>query len=121
MDIQHLRDDELLADLSPSAPRPQQLLANWLIAEGYHPGATRVQAHALYDQFVRWFLQQGETAEQLPTMTSWGREMAGRFKKGRRKTGVIYFVSRESVVEIPHSLAEGGRGNRGGSPPGGGA
>lgn len=119
MDINDTPIDELLAGLSPSAPRPQQQLAKWLAAEGYHPGSTRVQAGELYDRYVRWWLQHNDSTAQVPTMTSWGIEMSRRFKKGRGQHGVFYYISRESVVEIPPSLANGGGGNVGGSTPGG--
>lgn len=120
LDISNLSLDDLLADAASPAdrgPRKRNLVEDWLLAEGYHPGQTRMASGELYARFRKW--AEAQEARPIPVVSTWGVAMAMRFKKGRSKHGNFYYISRESGCLIPQSLERGGGGNAGGSTPGG--
>ncbi len=103
LEIRTLSDDDLLQDIAGrAAPAPNQVQA-WIIAQGYYPGQTREPARQLYQLFRAWALAQGY--QPVTHVAVWGQIMAMRFKRGRGRHGNFYYISRESVPDVPENGA----------------
>jgi len=98
LDIKDLLLDDLLAATVDRTTTPATIIDTWIIAEGYYPGQTRIAASELLDRFRKWAISQGVTTPM--NHNTFGEDMRRRFKVGRRRAGVFYYISRESVVDI---------------------
>lgn len=112
LNIQDVSTDDLLAAISDRAPKPPEPIPMWLETEGYFPGTTRILASELYARFCTWYAEQqafSANGAKVPTLYHWGTEMTRRFKKGRGKHGVYYWVTRECVAIAPPHWNLGGK------------
>jgi hypothetical protein len=121
LDIRSLATEDLLSGISPSARPEPSVVDKWLASADIYPGTTRIRACDLYREFHIWYtkLPDYKQLPPVPGIRLWGKLMVGKFKTGRGNQGIFYYISRESVCEIPPSLAKVGPGNPGGSTPGG--
>jgi hypothetical protein len=102
MDLKDIPLEQLLGDLQVVAKRDLTVVEQWIKEEQYYPGQTRVGSSELYGRFVAWATQQPDiTKGDIPDLWRWGVEMTARFKKGRSKHGLFYYISRESDVSYP--------------------
>jgi hypothetical protein len=111
LDIQDLSLDDLLgglADRTSPAPKTTDTIATWLVDQGIFPGTTRVLAKDLYLEYRFWRVKHPEITGKVPELRVWGKQMAGRFKKGRGKQGFHYYISRNSQPDLPPEMCEMG-------------
>lgn len=87
--------DDLLADMAAVSSRPRGRVPQWLEFAGIKPGNTRNPAAKLYEEYVAWEVQQGVPTEEILTILKWGKEMTRYIRRGRGRTGNIYYIRRE--------------------------
>ncbi len=120
IDVSDLPLDDLLSGLGDRNFRRESIIELWLKSAGYRPSTECVKASVLYEIFADWYRVRPELSTYpCPTPQHFGSEMGRRFRKERKPAGYYYFLSRESVSDIPPSLELGGGGNPGGPTPGG--
>jgi hypothetical protein len=100
MRISEMKTEELLGGLEPVQMDPDTLLRAWVNAHAVHPGTTRVPAATLYDDFRKWYLAAYHSKQGLPSVTAWGKLMKARFKHGRGRVGILYYISRKSTEKL---------------------
>lgn len=86
---------ELLDSLAAAPSRPRGRVPQWLDDVGIKPGLTRVISTTLYQEYKTWEIQQGTDTREILTILMWGKEMTRRIKRGRGRSGNIYYISRE--------------------------
>ena len=86
---------ELLDSLAAAPTRPLGRVPQWLAAAGVIAGNTRTQAAKLYDEYLAWEIQLGTPTEEILTILRWGKEMTRYIRRGRGRTGTIYYIRRE--------------------------
>jgi len=86
---------DLLNDMAAAPMRPRGRVSQWLGIAGVNPGNTRIPANKLYAEYVAWETQLGTSKEEVLPILKWGKEMTLRIRRGRGKTGNIYYISRE--------------------------
>lgn len=93
MDIKKASIEDLIGQVSGTAPVEENTVKTWIHLVGLHPGQTRVSASQLYWDYVTWWRKYTGEWNNIPTQTAFGREMGKRYKKLNTKRGVVYFVS----------------------------
>jgi len=97
LDLRNLSDHDLLQGLSGHVTRPPTPVDRWLVAQGYYPGTTRIEAYVLYLAYREWRYQQTDITSPIEAIRVWGKFMTGKFKTGRTNRGKTYYISRQSV------------------------
>jgi len=102
--------DDLLAGLDGTPGREPHTIDLWIESEGYYPGTKRVPAADLHAKYLEWLATRPDLLPKARAteIRQFGKFMATRFKSGKSNRGTFYYISRERVVEIPHSLKAGG-------------
>lgn len=94
MDIKKASVEDLIGQVSGTAPVEENVIKTWLHEVGIYPGQTRVSATELYWDYVTWWRKYTGEFNNIPTQTFFGREMGNRFKKMPTRKGVMYLISR---------------------------
>jgi hypothetical protein len=96
-EIQAADLNELLGGLAVRASGGPDPVDTWANAEGYYPGDTKVASSELWRRFRAWHAQNCPDDLQPPTLKHFGVVMSRRFRKGRGKMGIFYYISRKKI------------------------
>lgn len=100
MKISKITTDSLLENLSDCSVTPTTVLGEWIRARKLAPGRTPASATTLYNDYVKWYTNTYAAAPKPISMQLWGRLMQQHFKRGRGKSGMIYYVSRKGTGKV---------------------
>jgi hypothetical protein len=106
LDLADVPLNQLLEGLATDAQPAPNPVDMWIQSAPLYPGSTRIRAIELYQEYVD-FITQHQLGKPL-ALRVWGKYMTSKFKTGRGKSGIFYYISREGVVYIPLSLRPGG-------------
>ncbi len=106
VDLSQIPLEQLLGDLATATPPAADSVDMWIESAPLYPGTHRVGATELYRQYAD-FIGDNPQLGKPKAIRCWGKVMARRFKAGRGKSGIFYYVSRERDVEIPTSQKTG--------------
>jgi len=106
MSLRKIPTDSLLLGLADCSVTPTTTLGEWIRARKLAPGRTPASATTLYKDYTKWYKNTFAAAPKPISMQLWGRLMQQHFKRGRGKSGMIYYVSQKGTEKVHKEIVE---------------
>ena len=100
-DIGSLSTDELLEGFAARTTPELGPVETWITTQGYYPGETKIGALELYHRYRDWHREQPDYLGQKAVSSKvFGLIAGSRFRKGKAKSGFIYYISRTPKIDV---------------------